>query len=95
MHGNQNEDKAKEQRQTLTKHINSNINQLRENAELLTINDDNEERKQVERMAMNLTRTDTATKRENNEIWQKLCQLLYTQQTHNFPKGTKEKRKTK
>ena len=56
--------KAKEQRQTLTKHIKFNINQLRENTELLIINIDNEERKQVEKMATNLTRTNATTKRE-------------------------------
>merc|ERR1712112_541752 len=77
--------KAKDRAQTLKKHINFDINKLRENTELLTIETDDTTKKQIENMANEMKNKETTTEKENNEIWTKLSRLLHSNQEKQFP----------
>ena len=81
--------KTQEKSNQLRKHINFNINLLREDTQKLLITEDNEGRKAIERIAKDMTTARTTTRAENNTIWTRLGEIIHTQQTTNFPPGTR------
>ena len=68
--------KAQENNHPLHKHINFNINHLRENTEKLLIGEDDEARKAIENHAKQLQNAQTITRTDNNRLWNMIEQAL-------------------
>ena len=76
----------------LRKHINFNVDQLREDARKLLITDDNKERIAIGKLAKNMAISHNITRADNNDLWEKVEKILYTHQITSFPLGTRTNR---
>jgi len=69
---------------TLRRHINFDVNHLRDNARLITINHKDPENERLLKEADALTKRTTTCREENNKIWNLVKEIL-TAQEKEFP----------
>ena len=94
MYGNHGKTKIARKTTILHKHVNFNIDQLRENAQKLPIMKGNEERREIEEAPSKVAASENCTRSDNNELWKLDGGILYTKQTTNSPHETKNAKRT-
>ena len=95
MYGNACKTRNARNTKPLRKHINFNINQLREDTRKLLIDENNEERIAIENYVKQLHIAQDITRANNNELWKMVEQAVRKQQATNFPPAEKQIRKKK